>query len=430
MNQHCGSADHFHRRSALKLLGLSGLAWLTPIGEALGQLAEQRPDAPAKSLILLWLDGGNSQLETFDPHAGKEIAAGTKAIDTNVKGIQLAAGMPRVAELMDTFSIVRNVVTKEGDHERASYNVKTGFRPDPTLVHPAIGALLAHQLPKGKTEIPRHISITPSNWPSRGGYLGDQFDAFKTGDPNSPIPDVSRRVSDQRYERRLKDVQVLDREFSRGRIRNLESNKTLHQSTIAQSVEMMSSDQLKAFDVSEVSKSDRLKFGDTAFGRGCLAAARLVDVGVRCAEVTLSGWDVAHVANHQAHEGLVKTLDDALAGLLEYLKEREQLKDTIVMCCGEFGRTPNLNPALGRDHWPHGFSVALAGGDIAGGRVIGATDPEGQKVDFKSGTPIEDVHATVLQSMGIDYTHELDTPVNRPMKLSEGSPITRLYRDA
>lgn len=429
MNQHCGSADHFHRRSALKLLGLSGLAWLTPVGEVLGQLSE-RPGVPAKSLILLWLDGGNSQLETFDPHAGKEIAAGTQAINTNVKGIQLAAGMPHVAEMMDTFSIVRNVVSKEGDHERANYNVKTGYRPDPTLVHPSIGALLAHQLPKGKTEIPRHVSIFSGGWPSRGGYLGDQFDAFKTGDPNSPIPDVLKRVSDQRYSRRIKDVQVLDREFSRGRIRNLESNKTLHQSAIAQSVEMMSSDQLKAFDVSSVPKSERLKFGDTPFGRGCLAAARLVKVGVRCVEVTLGGWDVAHVANHQTHDGLVKILDQAMAGLLSYLKERDQLKDTIVMCCGEFGRTPNLNPAAGRDHWPHGFSVALAGGDIAGGRIIGATDPEGSKVDFTLGTRIEDVHATVLKAMGIDFAHELDTPVNRPMKLSEGEPITSLYRDA
>lgn len=425
---HCGGHDHFHRRTALKLLGLSGLAWLTPVGELLANAEAHLKPGQAKSLILLWLDGGNSQLETFDPHPGKKIAEGTKAIPTKVKGIQLAAGMPRVAEHMDTLSIVRNVVTKEGDHERANYNVKTGFRPDPTIVHPAIGALLAHQLPNEKTEIPRHISIFSGNWPSRGGYLGDQFDAFKTGDPNSPIPDVTKRVSDERYQRRLEDVALLDQEFSRGRLLNLESSKTLHQSTISQSVRMMSSEQLAAFDVSDVPKSEQKTFGDTPFGRGCLAAARLVREGVRCVEVTLPGWDVAHVANHQTHEGLVDTMDAGLAGLLAYLKEHDQLNDTIVMCCGEFGRTPELNPAQGRDHWPHGFSVALAGGDIAGGRVIGETDPEGGRVDFKKGTPIENVHATVLHSMGINYAHELDTPVNRPMKLSEGTPIERLYK--
>lgn len=424
---HCGSHEHFSRRNALKLMGLSGLSWLTPLGEALAHAAETNPTAKAKSLILLWLDGGNSQLETFDPHAGSKIAEGTKSIDTSVKGVQLAAGMPQTAKMMDSFSLIRNVVSKEGDHERANYNVKTGFRPDPTLVHPSIGALLTHQLPKGKTEIPRHVSILPANWPGRGGYLGDQYDAFKTGDPNAPIPDVSKRVSEERYAQRLDSVKLLDREFGRGRLLNLESAKTLHQSSIDQSVKMMSSEQLAAFDVSQVPKLERLAFGDSSFGRGCLAAARLVEVGVRCVEVTLSGWDVSHVSNHSVHEGLVETLDPALAGLLGYLKQRDQLKDAIVMCCGEFGRTPGLNPAGGRDHWPHGFSVALAGGGIAGGRVIGDTDPDGGKVKYELGTPIENVHATVLNAMGIQYAHELDTPVNRPMKLSEGTPIQELY---
>ena len=195
---HCGSREHFSRRSALKLLGLSGLAWLTPLGEMIARAGEKQ-DQQAKSLILLWLDGGNSQLETFDPHAGKNIAEGTGAIETNVKGIQLASGMERVAEQMDSIALVRNVVSKEGDHERAVYNVKTGYRPDPTLVHPSIGALLTHQLPAATTDIPRHVSILSSGWPGRGGFLGDQFDAFKTGDPNAPIPDVSKRVSDERY---------------------------------------------------------------------------------------------------------------------------------------------------------------------------------------------------------------------------------------
>lgn len=431
-DNHCGSYEHFSRRSALKLMGLSGLAWLTPLGAALARASEKKgSNAKAKSLILLWLDGGNSQLETFDPHAGSRIAEGTNAINTNVKGVQLAAGMPRTAEVMNSFSLIRNVVSKEGDHERANYNVKTGFRPDPTLDHPSIGALLTHQLQGNNqlpsTEIPPHVSILPAQWPGRGGYLGDQFDAFKTGDPNSPIPDVSKRVSNERYDRRLESLKLLDREFGRGRIANLESSKTLHQTSIDQSVKMMSSEQLTAFDVSQVPKVERLAFGDTSFGRGCLAAARLVEVGVRCVEVTLSGWDVAHVSNHSVHEGLVETLDPALAGLLTYLKQRDQLKDTIVMCCGEFGRTPNLNPAGGRDHWPHGFSVAIAGGGIAGGRVIGETDPDGSKIKFDSGTPIENVHATVLNAFGIDFDHELPTPVNRPMKLSEGKPIKELY---
>lgn len=426
LSGHCGSPQHFSRRSALKLVGLSGLAWLTPLGEAIAR-ANERGKAPAKSLILLWLDGGNSQLETFDPHAGASIAEGTSAIDSRLKGVQLATGMEHVAEQMDSISLIRNVVSKEGDHERAVYNVKTGYRPDPTLTHPSIGAILTHQLPTNDTDIPRHVSILPSGWPGRGGYLGDQFDAFKTGDPNSPIPDVTRRVSDERYDRRLKNLNLLDQQFARGRLADLESRRTLHQTSIQQAVKMMSSEQLTAFDVSEVPESERAEFGDTPFGRGCLAAARLAEVGVRCVEVNLTGWDVSHVSNHAVHEGLVPTLDKALAGLIAYLKKRDQLKDTVVLCCGEFGRTPTLNPAAGRDHWPHGFSVAIAGGGIAGGRVIGETDPEGSKIAFAKGTPVADVHATVMHAMGIEYAHELDTPVNRPMKLSEGSPIESLF---
>lgn len=426
---HCGAAEHFSRRSVLKLMGLSGLAWLTPLSERMAWAAEHT--ARAKSLILLWLDGGPSQLETFDPHAGRAIAAGTTAIDTNVKGVQFASGLPQLATHMDSMAIVRNVISREGDHERANYNVKTGYRPDPTLAHPSLGAVLTHQLEQGVTEIPRHISILPSAWPGRGGYLGDQFDAFKTGDPNQPVPDVARQVSSERFSRRVDAVEFLDQQFAAGRLKNLEADKTLHLSTIRRSVQMMSSEQLKAFDVSEMPRATHASFGDTAFGRGCMAAARLVEVGVRCVEITLSGWD-SHVSNHSFHERLNKTLDPAMAGLLSYLKERDQLKDTLVMCCGEFGRTPvsgttpGLNPAAGRDHWPHGFSVALAGGGIQGGRIIGETDPEGGKVMGEKGTPIADVHATVMHCMGIDFAHELDTPVNRPMKLSEGSVIEKL----
>ena len=420
----CGAAAHFYRRGMLKLLGLSGLSWLTPLSQLMAQVAEKQP-GKAKSLILLWMNGGPSQLETLDPHAGTKIAQGTESISTRAKGIELAKGMERTAEQMDLISIVRNVVSKEGDHERATYNVKTGYRPDPTLTHPTIGAVLAHQLPRGVAEIPRHISILPNQWPGHGGYLGDRYDAFKTGDPHRPIPDVAARVSDDRFKQRLRNLALVDREFARGRLARLEERKTLQQTTIDQAVQMMSSQQLQAFDVSQLPHAEKADFGDTPFGRGCLAAARLVEVGVRCVEVTLSGWD-SHAANHRLHDGLKETLDPALAGLVAYLKERNLLRDTVVMCCGEFGRTPTLNPAAGRDHWPHGFSIALAGGGIAGSRIIGETDPEGGKIDFDQGTPVADVHATVMHAMGIDYAHELDTPANRPIKLSEGKVISSL----
>src|SRR5262245_27785101 len=222
--------DLFSRRTALHVAAtLSGLSWLTPLAERLARSAEQSPPGTAaKSLIVLWMAGGPSQLETFDPHPGSNISHdATKAINTAAPNIQIADNLPLIADQMDSISLVRSLVSKEGDHERASYNLKTGYRPDPTLVHPSLGAIVCHQL-HDNVEIPRHISILPDQFPARGGYLGNQFDAFKTNDPMEAIPDVKSRVSDSRAARRLNDLtNVVETSFARGRIKNL-SQRTMH----------------------------------------------------------------------------------------------------------------------------------------------------------------------------------------------------------
>jgi hypothetical protein len=422
----CGSGTHFSRRTMLgAALGLSGIGWLTPVAERLARAEElAHRGKPAKSLILLWMQGGPSQLETFDPHPGSAIAHdATKAIKTAAKGIQIADGLPRVAEQMDSISLVRAVMSKEGDHERATYTVKTGYRPDPTLVHPSLGAIVAHQT-TDKVEIPRHVSILPGQWPGRGGYLGSQFDAFKTFDPSGPVPDVTARVSPQRAARRLDDLErVVEANFARGRIQSL-SEKTLHSTSIAAARRMMSSDQLKAFDVREAPESLKAEFGDTSFGRACLAAVQLVEVGVRCVEVQLDGWDT-HTTNESLVRGRNEILDPAFAALIKLLKSRDLLETTVVMWAGEFGRTPQINPTGGRDHWPHGFSIALAGGGIQGGRVVGQTSPDpkmsetDREQDVQRPTPLHDVHATVLHCLGIDHSQEIETPIGRPMRLVE-----------
>jgi uncharacterized protein (DUF1501 family) len=260
----------------------------------------------------------------------------------------------------------------------------------------------------------------PDGWPARGGYLGAQFDAFQLGDPSQSLPDMRTTVTDDRLRRRLDDLAVIDQAFARGRLSDLESRRTLHRNTVDKSLRMMDSDQLRAFELSDVPRSVLETFGDTPFGRGCLASARLIEVGVRCVEVTLSGWD-SHVANHDIHTRLKRTLDPALAALIDYLRERNLLDHTLVVCGGEFGRTPQVNPAGGRDHWPHGFSVALAGGRLPVGRVIGQTDPEGSRLTAEQGITIADVHASLLAHLGIDPLQELQTPIGRPMKLSEGT---------
>lgn len=416
------------RREWLGIVGRGAVAtgtigWLTPAAELMAEQAQRRPRQPAQSLILLWLAGGPSQLETFDPHPGRSIAAGTGAIDTSLRGVQLAAGLEQLAEQMHSAALVRNLVSKEGDHQRGTYLVKTGYRPDPSVVHPSIGAICCHQLPVGKTEIPRHVSILSSQWPGRGGLLGNQYDAFQTGDPKLKVPDIAAAVEASRFAGRLADQRVVDAAFAAGRSRQVEA--TLHATLVERARRMMTSEQLAAFDVMQEPAAVRASYGDTPFGRGCLAARRLIEVGVRCVEVTLGGWD-SHANNHEIHAERVATLDPAIAGLLADLRSRGLLERTIVMCGGEFGRTPQLNRLEGRDHWPHGFSMLLAGGRIRHGYVRGETDPDGKRLSLEQGTSIADVHATVLTALGIDPSHEELAGIGRPIKLCEGEPIAEL----
>lgn len=428
----CRGAGHWNRRTLLQAAGVVGASWLTPLSRMLAQEAERAPRGkPAKSVIVLWLGGGPSQLETFDPHPGTRIGGDTEAIATTAPGVKIGAGFPAVAEVMDQIALVRSVTSKEGDHERATYNAKTGYRPDPTLVHPAIGAVVCHQL-QDEVEIPRHVSILAGQWSARGGYLGDQFDAFRIGDPKFPIPDVQSRADDKRARRRVDDLfQVVETEFARGRLTKLDARKTLHDASTRAAIKMMSSEQLQAFEVSRASDAERELYGDTPFGRGCLAARRLIEVGVRCVEIALDGWDT-HANNHALQMARVAQLDPALAALIRDLKDRELLESTVVVCGGEFGRTPRINPAQGRDHWPHGFSMALAGGGIRGGRVYGATSPQpsldqpAPERDVENPRDIADVHATILHVLGIDFSKELQTPIGRPMAISKGTPIQEI----
>jgi len=409
----------FDRRG---FLTLAGLGWLTPVGHLLAAEAE-RTREPARSVILLWLAGGPSQLETFDPHPGTRSAGGTTAIATAARGIQLAGGYERLADQMGLVALVRSLVSKEGDHERGTYLMKTGYRPDPTVEHPSIGAICCHELPVDRTDIPRHISILSGQWPSRGGFLGGEFDAFQVDDPKGRLPDVTSSAPGPRDLERIRDLEIVERAFARGRRRRVEA--TLHRETIARARVMMSSEQLKAFDVSREPAGVRAEYGETPFGRGCLAARRLIEVGVRCVEVTLGGWD-AHVNNHEIHRNRAQELDPAFAALLRDLARRGLLDRTVVVCGGEFGRSPQVNLAGGRDHWTKGFSLALAGGGLRGGLAIGETDPEG-KEDPARPITVEDVHATVLSALGLDPAKANIAPAtSRPIKLSAGRPIREL----
>ena len=434
----CNGFQRFNRRRLLQSTAtVAGASWLTGLAEHLARSSEVSRSKRPKSLLILWLQGGPSQLETFDPHPGSWIGGETKAISTSIPKVLIGDCLPATAEQMHHACLVRSLVSKEGDHERATYHVKTGWRPDPTLFHPSIGAVLCHES-ENNVEIPRHISILSGEWPARGGYLGPGYDAFQIGDPAKGIPNLKARVDEATLARRSGPLlRTLEAEFQRGRLRDMDRTRTLHQAATDSALTMMTSAQLSAFDIDAEGGEIQARFGNTAFGRGCLAAIRLLDTGVRCVEVELSGWD-SHINNHALQMGRAEILDAALAATLQELHARDMLGDTIVYCGGEFGRTPQINPAGGRDHWPHGFSALLAGGGFRRGYVHGATaaKPEREWFDKKQTidptrfaeqlVTIPDLHATLLHALGIDHTQEQMTPVGRPLKWSDGSIAAEL----
>lgn len=398
-----------------------GLSFAVPGLEI--RAAERRGQERAKSFLTIWLGGGPSQLETWDPHPGTKIGGEVKAIKTTIADVQIADLFPQTAEQLHHLSIIRSLVSKEGDHERASYMLHTGYRPEPTLVHPSIGAIAIHERPNDAVEIPQFISLGDANFPPRGGFLGDRFDAYRILSPGQNGENLSALVGQNRQDRRLQNLQAVSDAFMRGRKTKVE--QTLHQHTIDAALRMMTSEQLKAFSIETESKELRAAYGENPFGKGCLVARRLLEVGVRSIEVALQGFDT-HAKNHDGHVARAKTLDPALATLLKDLVDRDLLQSTVVLVTGEFGRTPNINPLEGRDHWPNGFSCLIGGGGLPAGRVIGETDPQGESIKPKDPVKVADLYATVLQTLAIDYAKEVLTPIGRPMKFCEGQPIERL----
>jgi hypothetical protein len=431
----CRSYRRLSRRSwlASPVAALGGLS-LTWIAESLAKDGEDpravrgKSSGKARSLIFLWMQGGPSQLETWDPHPGRLIGGSTRAIATSLPGVQIAEGLPQMAEQLHRVTLVRSIIGKEGDHERATYQMKTGWRPDPTVLHPSLGAILCHQT-ADNLEIPRHVSILSRQWPGRGGYLGASYDSFRVNDPRDRVPNLRSNAPAERLERRVRALEeILEPGFARQRFADLDLKKTQHVTATRQALQMMASDQVSAFDIMQESQGVRQAFGDSAFGRGCLAAVRLIERGVRCVEVELNGWD-SHADNHRLQLEQCRILDPALASLLQELERRELLASTLVVCGGEFGRTPKLNVLEGRDHWQHGFSWLMAGGPLRRGQVVGQTAAEpipdgGEKSDYVAEpVAVADLHATLLDSLGIDYRKELTTPIGRPLPLSEGQVV-------
>jgi hypothetical protein len=392
-------------RRATLLGALAAAGWLGSARTARAQ------GSPARALLVVWLAGGPSQRETFEP------GPGDPQIATAAPGVRLAKGFEALAAHMEGVALVRSLVSHEADHERGTTLGKTGYAPGGAVVHPSLGAIACHALGESTGGLPSHVTIAPGRWPPRGGMLGARFDAFAVPDARAPVPDLLPRVDPERLARRLDDAAAIDAGLSPAH-RAIAARQA---ELTAQARAISTSPEVRAFDVSEEPAAVRARYGEGRFGSACLAARRLIERGVRAVEVTLDGWD-AHVACREAHRGLVATLDPALAALLEDLRARGLAQSTLVVCAGEFGRTPTLNGAGGRDHWTRGFSALVAGAGVRGGAVVGATDPAGVAPP-KDPCTVADLHATVLHALGVDPAHREVAPSGRPVTYSEGTPI-------
>lgn len=352
-----------------------------------------------KSCIILWMDGGPSQIDTFDPkpEAPAEIRGQFKALDTAVKGIQISEHLPKLGKLMNHLVLIRTLTHKEGDHQRATYLMRTGYPVGGQTDYPSLGCVLAKELGDNRPDLPRYFNIAPVMIHGPKGFgpgcLGPQYAPLLIGDRllgfmNAGPDDAFKLPAAGAFEKLAK------------------GKGETHRKAVE-----------KAFDLKSEKAAVRDAYGPTLFGQGCLLARRLVEAGVPVVEVTLPGWDT-HADNFTAVKQLSGELDAAWASLLSDLKERKLLDSTLIVCMGEFGRTPKINAQLGRDHWPFAFSVVLAGGGIKGGQAVGKTSKDGLKVDQRPVKPSE-LHATVYQALGIDHTRQYQSNTGQKVRLVE-----------
>jgi hypothetical protein len=429
----------FLHAGALTMLGLGS--------RALGAGAKE------KNGILLFLVGGPSQLDTWDmkPNAPAEIRGPYKPIKTNVAGIEISENFPRMAKHADKYALVRSVYhTAAAVHDTGHQMMQTGRLFQGGIEHPHFGCVLGKMRgPKGDVPphvlLPRPIGNTGGNMPhgQNAGYLGKMYDPFvlnaDPSDPNFKVPDMlpPDYLAPMRVERRRNWRNAIDKAVSRF---ETSQDARLFDATFHQAYTLMSSEKARAaFDLSHEPDTVREKYGMNRFGQSCLLARRLIEAGVRFVTVNMFEtvfdeitWDIhgsKPFSPISCYRDLVGPMFDmAYSSLLEDLQERGLLTDTMVVATGEFGRTPKVNPAGGRDHWPQCWTMLMAGGGIKGGQVIGGSDEIGAAPKDRPTTPAE-IAATVYHGLGIDLEMELPGAQGRPIPLVDRGvePIRQLF---
>ncbi len=427
------------RRSALHVgcLSMAGaFAGLLPNAAVLSNAPQSQPKARAKRCILLWLDGGPSHLETWDPKpdAPIEVRGPFRAIPTRTPGVVVSEHLPACAKLTEHLAIVRSMTSPLGEHGIANHYLMTGYQPSSQVQYPSFGAIVSRSLHNTAAHQPSRVPgyvIIPESTSSMGsGFLGLQYEPLETGgDPSHPEFAMRGLQSNEALiEQRKRRREFLQRLNARAE----SDSPTIHSSPIEQAFDLIEAGTLASgLRIQEEPETVRNRYGRRSFGQACLLARRLAERGVTMTTVVLRGWDTHDnltlalrdgFSGAQTPVGLIPTFDTAFSALIEDLQQRGLLADTLIVAMGEFGRTPKINPRGGRDHWPRAFSAVLAGAGITG-QVIGSTDRTGESPTADPVTPGKLV-ATILSLLGIDPSGTLHTPDGRPIRL--GSTTDRI----
>jgi hypothetical protein len=417
-------------------LGLSFSGWLPTLAAAAGEAAKKQ----GKACILLWMNGGPSQTDTLDLKPGHANGGPFKETESAVPGIKISEHLPGVAKEMKDIALIRSLTTKEGEHQLATQLMLTGYRSQGAAVrYPSLGSTISKEIGSDENDLPNFVSLSPFRL-ADAGFLGANYAPLMVSgasdDPNSranlALDDLSPpRGRDAKTLTKQFDVlRFMQQEFEEA---NLSDALKAHRASYNKAIRMVETQARKAFDMTDEPEKLRDEYGRNRFGQGCLLARRLVERGVAFVEVTLAagpnnlaGWDT-HSNNFEQVRSLSQVLDPAWSTLMRDLRERGLLESTLVVWMGEFGRTPNINPQGGRDHFPLAWSMALGGAGLKGGQVIGDTGKDGMEVKDRP-VSVADLYATILKSLGVSATLENITPEGRPITAVEkgGQPISEL----
>lgn len=414
-------------RTAKTALGVSML----PVGSSLLQAAgTSGPGTPgfgkAKHVIFLWMSGGMSHIDTWDPKDGE-----TKGPTTPIKANsgsgnldRLGGTMVNMAKVANKFSIVRSMSSKTGVHEQGTYVMQTGYEPRGTIVHPSMGAWASHfhGRIKGVT-LPDSVVVNSGNSYPGNGFFPTTMSPIPISNPETGLQNIRSSASEGQMKTRLDLMNEFDSSFRKKfQSDEVKSYTEFYDETI----KLMKSEDLKAFDLSQEPANVREKFGRNNFGQGALLARRLVQAGVRFVEVRFGGWDM-HNNIDEALGNTAATMDKVFATLIEDLVDNGLFESTMIVMGSEFGRTPNINENDGRDHYPLAYSTVFAGGGVKGGFVYGATDKDGRRVADKQASP-QDFVSTIGHAMGLPVDEVVMSPTNRPFTVGDkGTPIVDIF---